>query len=67
MHLTSKWMASVDLKDAFYFVPVKIEHQKFLKFIWDMPYYYTATANGYANATIPIAAKVGISTRCTRR
>ena len=26
------WMASVDLKDAFYTVPIQPDHQKFLKF-----------------------------------
>ena len=44
------WMVSVDLKDAFYSIPVKIEHQKFLKFLWDLPYQYTAMPNGYADA-----------------
>ena len=28
------WMASVDLKDAFYTVPIHPDHQKFLKFKW---------------------------------
>ena len=28
------WMASVDLKDAFYMVPIHPDHQKFLKFKW---------------------------------
>ena len=31
------WIVSVDFKDAFYSIPVKIKHQKFLKFLWDMP------------------------------
>ena len=45
----NSWMASVDLKDVFYSIPVKID-QKFLKFLWDMPYRYTAMPNGYADA-----------------
>ena len=28
------FMASIDLKDAFYSVPICVEQQKFLKFIW---------------------------------
>ena len=28
-------MASVDLKDAFYTVPIHPDHQKFLKFKWE--------------------------------
>ena len=47
----NSWMTSVDLKDAFYSTPVKMEHQKFLKFPWDLPYQYTAMSNGYADAT----------------
>ena len=47
----NSWMTSVDLKDAFYSTPVKMEHQKFLKFPWDLPYQYTAMPNGYADAT----------------
>ena len=31
-------MASIDLQDAFYSIPVKIEHQKFLKVLWNMLY-----------------------------
>jgi len=27
-------MTSIDLKDAYYSIPVALEHQKFLKFIW---------------------------------
>ena len=32
------WMESVDIKDAFYSIPIKLEHLKFLKFLWDIPY-----------------------------
>eukprot|EP00493_Phyllostaurus_siculus_P008838 UN08947 len=28
------FMASIDLKDAYYSVPIDQEHQKFLKFLW---------------------------------
>ena len=46
----NSWMASIDLKNAFYFIPVKIEYQKVLKCLWDLPYQYTAMPNGYAHA-----------------
>ena len=29
------WIASVDLKDAFYAAPIHQDHQKFLKFKWE--------------------------------
>ena len=29
------WMTCVDLKDAFYTVPIHPDHQKFLKFKWE--------------------------------
>ena len=35
-------MASIDLKDAFYYVPVAAHHQKYLKFF----------ANGYLKACV---------------
>ena len=28
------YMTSVDLKDAYYSIPIAPEHQKFLKFVW---------------------------------
>ena len=28
------YVASVDLKDAYYTAPIAAEHQKFLKFLW---------------------------------
>ena len=46
----NSWMPSVEPKNAFYSIPVKIEHQKFLKLLWDMSYQYTAMPNGYADA-----------------
>ena len=45
------WMASVDLKDAFYTVPIHQTHQKFLKFQWNNKLYkFQAMPNGYAEA-----------------
>ena len=45
------FMASVDLKDAYYSVPVASEHQKFLKFVWKQEYYqFTCLPNGLACA-----------------
>lgn len=41
------WMASIDLKDAYYSVKIHPSHQKFLKFRYnDILYKYTAYANG---------------------
>ena len=28
------WMASVDLKDTYYLVPIYKEYQKYFKFVW---------------------------------
>ena len=28
------FMTSIDLKDAYYSVPMALEHQKYLKFVW---------------------------------
>lgn len=43
------WMASVDLKDAYYSCPVAQEHQKYLKFFWNNQYYkFTCFPNGLA-------------------
>ena len=36
------WMASVDLKDAYYSVPIYEEYQKYLKFIWEYPLKFIA-------------------------
>ena len=45
------FMASVDLKDAYYSVPVAKEHRKYLKFEWQGSYYeYTCLPNGLACA-----------------
>ena len=45
------WMAKVDLKDAFYSIPVHIDYQKFFKFEWDLKYFkFTGMPNGYCEA-----------------
>ena len=45
------WMASVDLKDAFYTVPILPDHQNFLKFEWqEHCYAFTGMSNGYNEA-----------------
>ena len=45
------WMASINLKDAYFSVPIHKEHQKYLKFMWTKPYMFTAMPNGYDPAT----------------
>ena len=43
------YMASVDLKDAYYSVPIHKNDQKYLKFLWKDTYYrFTAFPNGLA-------------------
>ena len=43
------YMASIDLKDAFYSVPLAEEHRKFLRFEWNgLLYQYTCLAFGLA-------------------
>ena len=45
------FMASVDLKDAYYTVPIHPSHQKYLKFYFDGVFYtYTCWPNGLASA-----------------
>ena len=44
------YMASVDLRHAYYSVPVKPDFRKFLRFKWkDQLYQYTCFANGLCN------------------
>ena len=46
-------MASIDIKDAYYTLPIATEHQKFLKFRWrDKLYHCTCLPNGLASAPI---------------
>ena len=43
------FMASIDLKDAYYSVPICQDHQKFLKFFWKGEYYkFLVFVNGLA-------------------
>ena len=45
------WMASVDLKDAFFTVPVHKLHQKFFMFEWIQKFYkFVGMPNGYSDA-----------------
>ena len=44
------WMASVDLKNAYYSVPIHEEYQKYLKFLWEYPLKFIAMPNGYGPA-----------------
>ena len=45
----SCYMASIDLKDAYYSVPIAESHQKYLKFEWkNMLYQFTCFPNGLA-------------------
>ena len=47
----SVWMASVDLKDAFYSIPVHKDHQKYFKFCWKNIFYeFKGMPNGYGPA-----------------
>ena len=44
------FMASIDLKDAYYSVPIHPEDHKYLKFQWNSQYYqYTAFLNGLSS------------------
>ena len=46
------WMASIDLKDAYYSVKIHPESQKYLKFIYmDQLFMYTAYANGLSSCS----------------
>lgn len=45
------WMASIDLKDAYYSVPIYSTDRKFLKFMWkDQCFQYTCLPNGLSSA-----------------
>lgn len=45
------YMASIDLRHAYYSVPVATEHQKFLRFQWKGKIYqYTCLPNGISSA-----------------
>lgn len=45
------YMATIDLRDAYYMVPIATEHRKFLRFYWDGKLYqYTCLPNGLSSA-----------------
>jgi hypothetical protein len=45
------YVASIDISDAYYTVPIHVSHQKFLKFQWNgRLFQYTALPNGYSDA-----------------
>ena len=45
------FMASVDLRDAYYTIPVNISHRKYLRFIWGQTLYeFTCLPNGLSPA-----------------
>ena len=45
------YMASIDIKDAYYIVPIALENRKYLKFAWrDTLYQYTCLPNGLSSA-----------------
>ena len=45
------WMASVDLKDAFYSIPVHRDYQKYFKFFWQGTFYqFQGMPNGVGPA-----------------
>ena len=45
------YMASIDLTDAYYTVPVAVEHRKYLRFLWrNRLFQYTCLPNGLASA-----------------
>ena len=45
------YLASIDIKDAFYSVPIHKSHKKYLKFLWNSsPLEFDAMPNGYKDA-----------------
>ena len=44
------YMASIDLIDAFFSVPIHCTHEKYLKFTFHDLYQFTYTSNGYGLA-----------------
>lgn len=46
-------MASIDIKDAFYSVPIHNDHKKYLRFMWRGQYFqFRVMPNGYCEASI---------------
>ena len=53
VHMIRKgaFLASIDIKDAFYSFPIHPSHKKYLKFVWlSTPYQFEAMPNGYKDA-----------------
>ena len=46
----NSWLASVDLKDAYF--SIHEDYQKYLKFMWNLPYKFVAMPNGYGPAML---------------
>ena len=45
------YLASIDIKDAFYSIPIHRNHKRYLKFVWKgIPYQFNAMPNGYVDA-----------------
>jgi len=45
------FMATIDLKDAYYSVPVNVNDRKYLRFIWkNQLFQYTCLPNGLSSA-----------------
>ena len=53
------WMGSIDLKDAYYSIPVHSDFQKIFTFTWDQKYYqFAALPNGFGPAVRICATQV---------
>ena len=47
----NSYLASIDIKDAFYSVPIHPDHRKYLKFMWsDISLQFDVMPNGYRDA-----------------
>ena len=59
-------MASIDLKDTCFFVPIHFTHQKYLKFTFDDLLQFTYMPNGYRPAmkVFTKISKVSFGTYC---
>ena len=48
----TSWLASVDLKEAYFSIPIHEDYQKYLNFMWNLPYKFVALHNGYGPAML---------------
>ena len=47
------FLASIDIKDAFYSIPIHSQHKKYLKFMWNSsPMQFEAMPNGYKDCLL---------------